>query len=89
MPFFHIPSSFVSGVVSIKRGKITRKEKTNITTLKGEKKKNNLRERFIKKKFPMHVSLKKEKQPKTKTTIGVVLMFQFDDDEEKKTLQKR
>jgi len=51
-----------------------------------------LRERFIKKKFPlnpMHISLKKEKQPKTKTTIGVVLMFQFDDDEEKKTLQKR
>jgi len=39
MPFFHIPSSFVSEVVSIKRGKITRKEKTNITTLKGGKKK--------------------------------------------------
>ncbi len=31
----------------------------------------------------MHISPKKEKQPKTGTTIKAVLMFQFDDDEEK------
>jgi hypothetical protein len=51
-----------------------------------------MRERFIKNKRllnPTHISLKKEKHPKTRTTKKVVLMSQSDDDEEIKTLQKR
>jgi hypothetical protein len=31
----------------------------------------------------MHIYLKKDKQPKTRTTIKAILMSQFDDDEEK------
>jgi hypothetical protein len=41
------------------------------------KRKNNLRERFIKNKRhlnPTHISPKKRKQPKTETTKKIVLM---------------
>ncbi len=59
---------------------------------KDKRRRDNLRERFNKNKRPLnptHVSPKKEKQPKTKTIKRTILMFQFDDDEEKKILQKR
>jgi hypothetical protein len=49
----------------------------------------SLREKFIKNRIflnPTHIFLKKKKQPKIETTKRVVLMSQFDDDEEKKTL---
>jgi hypothetical protein len=36
-----------------------------------------------------HIYPKKEKQPKTRKTKRVVLMSQFDDDEERETLLKR
>jgi hypothetical protein len=48
-----------------------------------------MKERFIKNKIPLnptHISPKKEKQPKTRTTKRIVLMFNFDDDEERETL---
>jgi hypothetical protein len=46
-----------------------------------------LKERFIKKPLnPIHISLKKEKWPKTKTTRRGILMSQFDDDEERTSL---
>jgi hypothetical protein len=51
-----------------------------------------LRERFLKNKRPLnptHISPRKEIQPKTTTTKRVILMSKFDDDEERKTLQKR
>jgi hypothetical protein len=51
-----------------------------------------LSERFIKNKRPLnltHISPKKEKQPETKTTRRTIMMFQFDDEEEGETLQKR
>ncbi len=51
-----------------------------------------MRERFIKNKRPLnptHIFPKKEKQLKTKTTKKIVLMSQSNDDEERKTLQKR
>ncbi len=57
-----------------------------------DKRRDNMRERFIKNKRllnPTHIFLKKEKHPKTRTTRRIVLMSQSDDDEEKKTLQKR
>jgi len=56
------------------------------------RRKDTLRERFIKNKRPLNptcISPKKEKQQKTKTTRRAVLMFQFDDDGERETLQKR
>jgi len=51
-----------------------------------------LRGRFIKNKRPLnptHISPKKEKQVKTKTTERTILMSKSDDDEERKILQKR
>jgi len=57
-----------------------------------KRRRDSLRERFIKNKRllnPMHISPKKEQQPKTRTTRITILMSLFDDDEEKKTLQKR
>ncbi len=51
-----------------------------------------MRERFIKNKRtlnPTHISLKKDKQPKIKTTRRIVMMSQSNDDEEKETLHKR
>jgi hypothetical protein len=51
-----------------------------------------LRESFIKNKRPLkptHIFFKKEKQLEIKSTRREVMMFQFDDDEEKETLQKR
>jgi hypothetical protein len=56
------------------------------------RRKDTLRERFIKNKRPLNptcISPKKEKKQKTKTTRRAVLMFQFDDDGERETLQKR
>jgi hypothetical protein len=50
-----------------------------------------LRERFIKNKRPLnstHIISKKEKHPETRTTIRAILMFQFDDDEEKNFLEE-
>jgi len=50
------------------------------------KRKEILQERFIKNKRPLnltHVSLIKEKQPKTKTIRKVILMSQFNDDDER------
>jgi hypothetical protein len=47
---------------------------------------------FIKNKRPLnhaHIFPKKEKEPKTRTTIRTVLMSQFDNDEERETLLKR
>jgi hypothetical protein len=41
---------------------------------------------LIKPLNPTHISPKKEKQPETRTTKKVVMMFQFDDDEERETL---
>jgi hypothetical protein len=41
------------------------------------RRKESLKEKFIKNKRPLnptHISLKKEKQPKTRTTMRVVLM---------------
>jgi hypothetical protein len=57
-----------------------------------DKRKDNMKERFIKNKRlmnPTHISLKKDKHPKTRTTKIVVLMSQSDDEEERKTLQKK
>ncbi len=51
------------------------------------KRKETLRERFIKNKKPLnptHIFPKKEKQPEIRITRRVVLMSQFDDDEERK-----
>jgi hypothetical protein len=51
-----------------------------------------LRERFIKNKRPLnptHIFPKKEKQLKIRTTIRIIIMSQFDDDEERETVQKR
>jgi hypothetical protein len=48
-----------------------------------------MRERFIKKKRPLnptHVSPKKEKQLKIRTTRRAILMSKSNDDEERKTL---
>jgi hypothetical protein len=48
-----------------------------------------MKERFIKNKRPMnptHISLKKEKHVKSRTTRRTIMMFQFDDEDEKKTL---
>jgi hypothetical protein len=55
------------------------------------RRKKSLKERFINNKKPLnptHISSKKEKQLKIRTTRRVILMSQFDDDEERKTLQK-
>ncbi len=57
-----------------------------------KRRRNSLRERFIKNKRllnPTHISPKKEKQLETRTTRRTILMSQFDDDEERKTLQKK
>jgi hypothetical protein len=57
-----------------------------------KRRKDCLRERFIKNKRPinpMHISPKKEKQPKTRTNRRAIMMFESNDDEERKTLQKR
>jgi hypothetical protein len=56
------------------------------------RRKDTLRERFIKNKRPLNptcISPKKEKQPKTRTTRRASLMPQSNDDEKRKTLQKR
>ncbi len=53
------------------------------------RRKESLRERFIKNKRPLnptHISPKKEKQLEIKTTRRVVLMFESNDDEERETL---
>jgi len=57
-----------------------------------QRRKDNMRERFIKNKRSLnllHISPKKEKQSKSRTTKRAILMSQFDDDEEQETLQKR
>jgi hypothetical protein len=57
-----------------------------------QRRKYNMRERFIKNKRSLnllHIFLKKEKQPKSRTTERAILMSQFDDDDEQETLQKR
>ncbi len=38
---------------------------------------------------PTHISFKKEKQLEIRTTRRAIMMSQFDDDEERETLQKR
>ncbi len=51
-----------------------------------------MRDRFIKNKRPLnptHISFKKEKQLEIRTTRRAIMMSQFDDDEERETLQKR
>ncbi len=56
------------------------------------RRKESLRERIIKNKKPLnptHIYVRKEKHLEIKTTKKVVLMSQFDDDEEGETLQKR
>jgi hypothetical protein len=53
------------------------------------RRKESLRERFIKNKGllnPTHISFKKEKQPEIRTTRVVVLMSQSNDDEKRETL---
>jgi hypothetical protein len=50
-----------------------------------------LRERFIKNKRPLnptHIFLRKEKQPKTRTTRRAVMMSQFDDDVEREICKR-
>ncbi len=56
---------------------------------KNKRRRNSLRERFIKNKKPLnstHIFPKKEKQLETKKTRRVILMSKFDDDEKKETL---
>jgi len=51
-----------------------------------------LRKRFIKNNKPLnptHIYPKKEKELQTRTTKKVVLMSQFDDDEERVTMLNR
>jgi hypothetical protein len=51
-----------------------------------------MRERFIKNNRalnPTHIFSKKEKKPKTRTIKRIVLMSQFDDEEEREFLLKR
>jgi hypothetical protein len=51
-----------------------------------------MKDRFIKNKRPLnlaHISPKKEKQPKIKTTRRTIIMSQSNDDEERETLLKR
>jgi hypothetical protein len=55
---------FILEMVSIRRGRIKGEEETCKTTLRGQKKKDSLRERFIKNKRPlncMHIFPKREK----------------------------
>jgi hypothetical protein len=56
------------------------------------RKKDTMRERFIKNKRPLnlaHIFPTNDKQPETRTTKRVVLMFKFNDDEEKEILLKK
>jgi len=56
------------------------------------KRKETLRERFIKNKKPLnlaHFFPKKDKQPKTRITKRAILMSQSNDDEEKEILLKK
>jgi hypothetical protein len=56
------------------------------------RKKETMKDRLIKNKRPLnpaHISPKKEKQPKMKTTRRTILMSQSNDDEERETLLKR
>ncbi len=57
-----------------------------------KRKKETLKERFIKNKRPLnlaHFSPKVDKQLKTRTTKRTVLMSMFNDDEEKETLLRQ
>ncbi len=54
-----------------------------------KRRRDNLRERFIKNKRPLnptHISSKKEKRQKTKITKRTIMMSKYDDDEERKSL---
>ncbi len=57
-----------------------------------KRRRDSLKERFIKNKRPLnptHISPKKEKHLKSRTTRRTIMMSQFDDEDEEKTLQKR
>ncbi len=92
MSFCHSPRNYVLEVDSIRWSKITREKEISKATSKGQKKKRQYEESFIKNKRPLnptHICLKKEKQLKIRTTNKTILMSQFNDDEERNTQQKR
>jgi hypothetical protein len=63
-------------VVSIRRGKIIERKKER--PQEDKRRRDSLRERFIKNKRPLnptHISPKKDKQPETRTTKRAILMF--------------
>ncbi len=92
MPFCYCPKSFVLEVVSIKRSRAIGEKKKIEQPQEDKRKKDIMRERFIKNKRPLnptYISSKKEKQFKTKTTRRVILMSQSNDDEERETMLRR
>jgi hypothetical protein len=73
----------------LKGAKSHEKKKQTKQPQEDKRRRNNLKERFIKNKRPLnltHISCKKEKHLKTKTTKKTIMMSQFDDVEEKETL---
>jgi hypothetical protein len=76
----------------LKATKLQKKKKQTKHPQEGKKRKETLRGRFIKNKRllnPTHISLEKDKQPKTKTTRRIVMMSQSNDDGEREILLKR
>jgi hypothetical protein len=76
----------------LERAKPHEKKKQAKQPQEDKRRRDNMRERFIKNKRllnPTHISPKKEKKPKIRTIIRTIIMSQFDVDEERKTLQKR
>ncbi len=76
-------------MVSI-RSRVTREEKVDKTTTRGQEKKGDFEGEVYKKQNLTYIYPKKEKQLKTKTIRRVVLMSQSNDDEDERwTLLKR
>ncbi len=90
MPFCYCPRSLFHKWFPL--GVEPQEKKHEKQPQEDKRKKENLRERFVKDKRPLnptHIFPRQEKQPKTRTTKRAILMSQFDDDEAKEILQKK
>ncbi len=90
MPFCHSLKSYVLEMVSIRRSKATRKEETNRVATIGQKKKSQFEGEVHQnqKTSEPYTCFSLKKQPQIKTTRKVVLMYQFDDYEERDFVKK-
>jgi hypothetical protein len=91
MPFCYCLETLFQEWFIVKGVEPQEKKKQNEQPQEEKSRKEMLRERFIKNKRPLnptHIYPKKEKELEIRTLKRIVMMFQFDDDEERNFVEE-